>query len=95
MGAYLAPLFNIATGLTFLLLLAVGTVGRKAIAGVNGKITAFSLLALAAGFLCLSRGTAESTLNAAAPMLIAGGSCFFVAGLLVAAALLLRARAEA
>ena len=95
MAAYLAPLFNIATGLSFMLLLAVGTIGRKAILGLNGKISAFGILAVGAGFFCLSRGTAEATLNSAAPMLIAGGGCFFLAAMLAAAALLIRARAEA
>lgn len=91
MQNFLPPAFQIATGFSFALVLLVGTVGRKAIQTWGGRLTAFSLVAVALGFLLLSNAT-KSTMGAGAELFIAAGAAFFLAAVLVTAGLLIRAR---
>ena len=91
----LPPLFQILTGLIFFIVLVVGTVGRPAIRSLSGRLTAFSLIALAVSAFALSRATAATSLGAGAQMFMVAGGGVLVAGLLVAGGLLVRGGGEA
>jgi hypothetical protein len=88
----LPPIFQIATGLTFLCCLVVFLGARRAIRRPSGRAQGFGLLLGALGFLFLSWGTAEPTLGEAAAMILAGGAAFLAALLLVAIGLAMAAR---
>lgn len=91
----LPPLFQIATGLGFMLVLVLGTLGRKAIQSPGGRIIGFALIALALGSFCLSRATAASSIGAGGEMFIAAGACILLAGVLIVAGLFVQARSAA
>ena len=88
----LPPTFQILTGLTFALLLVVRFLAPGALKPLWGKVIAFSLIFVALGNFLMSRGTAESSFSGAAEMLTFGGISYFVAAVLVAAGLVIRAR---
>jgi hypothetical protein len=91
MREFLPPLFQIATGLSFALVLVLGTLGRKAISDWSGRITGFGIVAVALGFFLLSQAT-EGSISAGAELFIAAGAAFFLAAVLVTAGLFIRAR---
>jgi hypothetical protein len=88
----LPPLFQIFTGLGFLLVLLVGTLCRPAIQTLSGRLIAFALLALPVASFCFSRATAATSIGAGSEMFIAGGACILVAGLLIVAGLFVQMR---
>jgi hypothetical protein len=88
----LPPLFQIATGLSFLLVLLIGTMARKAIRALEGRLTAFGVLAVAGGFFLLSQATASTSIGAGGELFIAAGAAFLLAAVLVTAGLFIRAR---
>lgn len=88
----LEAVFNIGTGLSLFLVLILGTVGRKAIKELSGRIAAFAVLCVAVGFFFLARGAAAGGLNSGQEMFLGGGAAFFVAAALVTVSLFLRAR---
>jgi hypothetical protein len=87
----LPALFQIATGLSFALVLVIGTLARKSIRDWTGRLAAFGVVAVALGFFLLSRATG-GTMSAGAELIAAAGAAFFAAALLVAASLIIRAR---
>ncbi len=91
MREFLPPLFQIATGLSFALILLVGTMARKSIQTLAGRASAFALIAIALGFFLLSQATAGS-MNGGAELFIAAGAAFLVAAALLAASHIIRAR---
>lgn len=88
----LPPIFQIATGLSFALMLVIGLLARKAILTLAGKLQAFGVLAIALGFFLLSRATGSASIGAGGEMFLAAGAAFFLAAVLVTAGLLIRAR---
>ena len=92
MRELLSPLFLIGTGLSFALVLVIGLMARKAISTVAGRLTAFGVLAVAAGFFFLSKATDATSMGAGAEMFIAAGAAFFLAAVLVTVGLFIRAR---
>ena len=88
----LSPLFLIGTGLSFALVLVIGLVARKSIQNLSGRLAAFAVLAIAAGFYFLSDATGATSIGAGGEMFIAAGAAFFLAAVLVTAGLLIRAR---
>ena len=88
----LSPIFMIGTGLSFALILVVGLMARKAIRDLGGRLTAFAVLAVAAGLFFLSDATDATSIGAGGTMFIAAGAAFFLAAVLVTAGLLIRAR---
>jgi hypothetical protein len=88
----LPPLFQIATGLGFALMLVIGLLARKAISSLAGRLQAFGVLGIALGLFLLSRATGATSIGAGAEMFIAAGAAFFLAAVLVTAGLLIRAR---
>ena len=88
----LPPLFQIATGLSFALVLVIGLMARKAIANLAGRLTAFAVVAVAAGFFFLSEATGATSIGAGGDMFIAAGVAFFLAAVLVTVGLFIRAR---
>jgi len=88
----LSPLFLIGTGLSFALVLVIGLFARKAILTLEGRITAFAVLFMAAGFYFLSDATGATSIGAGGEMFIAAGAAFFLAAVLVTVGLFIRAR---
>lgn len=88
----LSPLFMIGTGLSFALVLVIGLLARNAIKDLGGRLSAFGVLAVAAGFFFLSQATKATSMGAGGDMFIAAGAAFFIAAVLVTAGLFIRAR---
>lgn len=88
----LPPLFQIATGLSFALVLVIGLAARKAIQNLPGRLTAFGVVAVALGFFLLSQATDATSIGAGGQLFIAAGAAFFLAAVLVTAGLFIRAR---
>jgi hypothetical protein len=88
----LPPIFQILTGLTFFGILIIGVFARAALKPLWGRLAAFSVVAGALGFFCLSQATGATSLGAGAEMFLAAGASFFAGALLVVAALFMRSR---
>lgn len=88
----LPPLFQIATGLSFGLILVIGLLARKAISTFAGRPQAFGVLAVALGFFLLSRATGATSIGAGGELFLAAGAAFFLAAVLVTGGLLIPAR---
>ena len=95
MSGLATALFYLAAGLGFALFLVTWFLARNAMRGVTGRLYGFAMVVVPAGFVMLANATQASSLNSASTHLIAGGVCFLVAVILVAAGLFLTARGEA
>jgi len=83
-----AALFEIATGLVFLVVLYVGLFARAAIRSLGGRLQAFGILLVAVGLFLVFEGLSRGDEN----MLIAAAAAFVLASILVAAGLAMSAR---
>ncbi|RUT34618.1 hypothetical protein EMQ25_01240 [Arsenicitalea aurantiaca] len=92
MREMLPPLFSIATGLGFLMVLLVGTLARPAIRTAAGRLVAFGLLAVTGACFFLMQGTGASSIGAGGDMFLMAGACLFVAATLITAGLFMQAR---
>jgi hypothetical protein len=90
---YLPPIFDILTGLGFLLVLVVGVFARAALKPLYGRLIALSLAAFAFGFQMLSQATGATSIGAGGELFLIAGASFFLGALLVTAGLFLLARA--
>jgi hypothetical protein len=88
----LPPLFQIGTGLAFLLVLMVGLGARQAIKRIGMRLMALSLLGVAAGMFFLSEATDATSIGAGGSMFVAAGVAFLISGVLVAIGLTIEAR---
>lgn len=95
MSELATALFYLAAGLGFALFLVTWFLARQAMRPLAGRLYGLAMIAVPAGFVMLANATQASGLNSAATHLIAGGVCFLVAAVLVAAGLFLSSRAEA
>ena len=91
---FLPPLFQILTGLSFALLLAVRFLAGAVLRHLWGKLVAFAVILVALGNFLMSQGTAGS-LNRGADLIFFAGLSYFVAALLVVGGLMLAARSMA
>lgn len=89
--AILSPLFQILGGLSFATLLALRFMAPGALTPLWGKVAAFAIIFIALGNLLLSFA-ARGTLSRNAELFALGGASFFVAAILIFAALLMVAR---
>jgi hypothetical protein len=92
MREFLPPLFDILTGLAFLLILLVGVFARRAFKPLHGRLMALSLVAFVIGFQLLGKATGATSIGAGGNLFAAAGAAFFVGALLVTVGLFLAAR---
>ena len=95
MSELATALFYLAAGLGFALFLITWFLARNAMRPLAGRLYGLAMIAVPAGFVMLANATQATGLNSASTHLIAGGVCFLVAAVLVAAGLFLTARGEA
>jgi len=88
----LPAIFQLATGLGFIVFLVTALMAPGARTQTWGRLFLFGLLLVPLGFLLMSRGVAGSSLGSAAPMLVAGGVALLAAAILVAAGVVVVAR---
>ena len=88
----LPAIFQLATGLGFLIFLGTAILASAAKTTTWGRLLLVALLLVPLGFLFMSQGVGQSTLGRAAPMLVAGGVAFLIAAVLTAAGVLVLAR---
>ncbi|MGE0845178.1 MAG: hypothetical protein AB7L41_02855 [Flavobacteriaceae bacterium] len=86
------PLFQLLTGLGFIVFLVVNLKTRKHLTDTPSKLFGFAMVLVAAGLFCMSAGTGAHSLGNAGPMLITAGAAFFLSSLFVGAGLVLLAR---
>jgi hypothetical protein len=90
----LPPLFQILTGLTFMLLLVVRFAAGGALKPTWGKVVAFAVVFVALGHVLMSQATARS-LSAGAELFAFAGASYFVGAVLVVVGLFLAVRGGA
>jgi hypothetical protein len=89
---YLPPLFQLGAGIGFFLFLIVNLMTRAALRDLPSKLFGGAMVLIPVGFVLVSQGVDESSLGAAAPMLISAGSVFLLASVLVGIGLIKAAR---
>ncbi|MCB1502433.1 MAG: hypothetical protein KDK07_22075 [Bauldia sp.] len=90
----LPSIFQLATGLGFIIFLVTALMAPGARAQAWGRLFLFGLLLVPLGFLLMSRGTAGSSLGSAAPMLVAGAVALVASAVLVAIGVFVVARSN-
>ena len=95
MRDYLPPLFQLGAGVGFLLFLVVNLMTRAALRDLPSKLFGGAMVLIAFGFVLVSQGVDESSLGAAAPMLISAGGVFLLASILIGVGLITAARKTA
>lgn len=88
----LPPIFQILTGLSFASLFAIGVFARAGLKPVTGRLTAAAILLCALGFFLMSRATGSTSIGAGGELFISAGAAIFLAVLMLAAAVFIKAR---
>ncbi len=86
------PLFQLATGLSFLIFLGAALVVRRTTVALWARLQLVGLLAVPFAFFLFSRAVAEQTLGHAGSTLVVGGAVILVGSAFAAAGLVLAAR---
>jgi len=89
---FLTPVFQMMTGLGFMIFLVVMLKVRAKWRGAGGMMLKFAMLPLPLGFLLIAEAGKQSSLGNATPFLLAAGGSVFVALLLMAGAMVLLTR---
>ena len=95
LAAFLPPLFQILTGLTFITVLIIRFAAGDALKPLWGKLVAFAILIIAVGHPLMSFATARSGLASAAEGILLAGTSYFLAAVLIVAGLVIAARGAA
>ncbi|OLF77999.1 hypothetical protein AWH62_04865 [Maricaulis sp. W15] len=95
MKEYLEPVFQLLTGLGWLVFLLVMMRARTRLRSAGGVLLKLAMMVMPLGFLIIARGGAENTLNKASTLWLAGGGTMAVSLLLLATGVWLLAGREA
>lgn len=91
----LPAIFQLATGLGFIVFLVTALMAPGARTQTWGRLFLFGLLLVPLGFLLMSYAVGSTSLGAAGPLLVGGGAILLGAAVLVAAGVLVVARSDA
>jgi hypothetical protein len=86
---FLTPVFQMMTGLSFLVFLGVMLKVRSKWRGAGGMMLKLAMLPLPLGFFLIAEAGKQYSLGNATPFLIAAGGSFFVTLLLMGGAMIL------